>query len=444
VLRDKLQHVLARMEALLAVANFGASSTFWLITAFLVSVDDYGRLMTLQAAVLMLVAAFTLRTYDLVYFLTTSHRVPLRRAWHAGLAMEGTASLLCLALGLAAIFVIAPGRFPDPVGSAVFLALATAIVGQQSSIARLRRERRVIVVKVADSITLVLWAGAVLYLLLGLPRDREQLLILGAIPQATRTVIILAGALALRPRDPAGATEAQAPIAWPAVVRFVVGGQAVNFIKNGATSIETSILAAFIAPAPVALYRLSKSTQGIIGAFSNVAFQQGTDAMSQARDPAQRSALLGRLRAQGLRGSLAAYPLSMIFALVYAYVKPGVSGIEFQLVMAFSFLAFLPQVLLQGAFIVISLAGRQTSINLIYLVSTAVLVALSSALFVFPSIWLFLATLTIANGARLVMLERTARRVLPALGTGTVDQSSASALDQPEDAAEPAFGASAR
>ena len=430
----RLAYLTQRLESLLAVANFGASSTFWLTTAFLISVEDYGRLMTLQAAILLLVAAFTLRTHDLVYFLTVSHGASLARAWRAGLAMETVAAMLCLSGGLAIIFVIAPGRFPDPAGSAIFLAVATAVVAQQASIARIRRSGRAALIRGTDGIVLLLWGGALLYLLLGLDRDREQLLILGAMPQAVRTLLLVVCAAWLSEDE----TDNRTATPWAAVVRYVIGGQAVNFIKNGATSIETTILAAFISPAPVALYRLTKSTQGIVTAFSNVVFQQGTDALSSARDTAHRSELLRQLRRRGLRGALAAYPFSVIFALVYAYVKPDVSAVEFQLVMAFSFIALLPQILLQGSFIVISLAGKQVTVNLIYLISTVALVALSCALFVHPSIWVFLAALTGANVARLVMLDRAAKSVLPTLG-GRKDLSRPM-LDQPEDVVEPAYG----
>ena len=430
----RLAYLTQRLESLLAVANFGASSTFWLATAFLISVDDYGRLMTLQAAILLLVAAFTLRTHDLVYFLTVSHGTSLARAWRAGLAMETLAATLCLTAGLATIFIIVPGRFADPEGSAIFLAVATAVVAQQASIARIRRSGRAVLIRATDGFILVLWSGALLYLLLGFDRDREQLLILGALPQAVRTLLLVGSAALVRDAEADNRTATP----WAAVVRYVIGGQAVNFIKNGATSIETSILAAFIAPAPVALYRLTKSTQGIVTAFSNVVFQQGTDALSSARDVEHRSDLLRQLRTRGLRGALAAYPFSVIFALVYAYVKPDVSAVEFQLVMAFSFIALLPQILLQGSFIVISLAGKQVTINLIYLISTVALVVLSGALFVYPSIWVFLAALTGANVARLILLDRVARQVLPSL-SARGDQPRPM-LDQPEDVAEPAYG----
>lgn len=115
---------------------------------------------------------------------------------------------------------------------------------------------------------------------------------------------------------------------------------------------------------------------------------------------------------RSLRGSLATYPFAALFAVAYAWWKPGVGMIEFQLVMLFSFVAMLPNILLQGAFIVLSLAGKHATINSIYLLSAAALILLCAGLFFVPSIWVFLCAVAFANILRWLLLERSAGSVI--------------------------------
>lgn len=405
MLRASALYVSRRFESLMAIANFGASSLYWLAIAFIVSVSDYGVLMTAQAAILLVVALFTLRTHDMVFFLSGTHGYSIGHAWRAAFTLEIAALALCFAAGVAVILLLVPGTFPSLSVAVLFLTLSATVIFQQASIAKLRRLERLRTIHAANGATLALWVLALLWLALGSRDGLADFLVAGAIPLAGRSLILVAGALVARDR---AALASEGATDWWRVVRFAVSGQAVNFVKNGATSIETTILAIFVPPAPVALYRLTKSAQGMATAFSNVAFQQGSDSIASASAPGHRRDLLRRLRLRGLRGSLATYPFAAAFAALYAWWKPDVGMGEFQLVMAASFLAMLPQIMLQGAFIVLSLAGRHARINAIYLLSAAALGLFSCALFVVPSIWVFLAGLTAANVLRWVLLERAA------------------------------------
>lgn len=410
MLRASLDYVVRRFEALMALANFGASSLYWLGIAFLISVSDYGVLMTVQAAILLVVALFTMRTHDMVFFLSGTHGYSIGHAWRAAFTIEIAAMVLCLAAGVAVIFLIERDTFPSPFVAVLFLTLAATVIFQQASIAKLRRLERLGTIHAANGLTLFLWTLALAWLALTSPEALGDFLVVGAIPLAGRSLILVAGALVAH--DPA-ATGGR-PTEWGRVARFAISGQAVNFVKNGATSIETTILAIFVPPAPVALYRLTKSAQGMATAFSNVAFQQGSDSIASASAADHRRDLLRRLRLRGLRGSLATYPFAAAFAALYAWWKPEVGMVEFQLVMAFSFLAMLPQIMLQGAFIVLSLAGQHARVNAIYLLSAGALALFSCVLFAAPTIWAFLAALTAANVLRWALLERAAGALVEA------------------------------
>lgn len=408
MLRASVEYVVRRFEALMAVANFGASSLYWLVIAFLISVHDYGVLMTVQAAILLIVALFTLRTHDMVFFLSGTHGYTIGHAWRAAFSIEIVALALCLAVGSAAIFVVESASFPDPATALLFLGLSSLVIFQQASIAKLRRLERVGTIHWANCLTLVAWTSALTWLAMASDDAMGEFLLIGAAPLAVRSVVLVAGAIAVRNQAPPDNLRTQ----WGRVIRFAVSGQAVNFVKNGATSIETTLLAFFVSPALVALYRLTKSAQGMATAFSNVAFQQGSDSIASATKTDHRSDLLRRLRVRGLRGWLATYPFAAAFAAVYAWWKPDVGLVEFELVMLVSFVAMVPQILLQGAFIVLSLAGRHARINAIYLISAVALGVLSCAMFVEPTIWVFLAALTAANVLRWLLLERAAGAVV--------------------------------
>lgn len=409
MLRSSAAYIGQRFESLMAIANFGASSTYWLLIAFLISVTEYGVLMVAQAAILLVVALFTLRTHDMVFYLTKTHDYTISHAWRAAFMIEIVALSLCLVCGGSVILLIDSSMFPQPALMALFLALSSLVIFQQASIAKLRRLERMRTVHTANVLNLILWILALAWLVSGAPRTMANLLIIGAIPLAGRSVILVTGAIAARDRS-ARTVEPQTD--WGRVASFAVSGQAVNFVKNGATSIETTILAIFASPAAVALFRLSKSAQGMATAFSNVAFQQGSDALASSTGAAHRQDLLRRLRVRSLRGSLATYPFAALFAVAYAWWKPGVGMIEFQLVMLFSFVAMLPNILLQGAFIVLSLAGKHATINSIYLLSAAALILLCAGLFFVPSIWVFLCAVAFANILRWLLLERSAGSVI--------------------------------
>lgn len=409
MLRASAHYTARRFESLMAVANFGASSTYWLVIAFLISVTEYGVLMAAQAAVLLIVALFTLRTHDMVFYLTKTHEYSIGHAWRTAFTIELVALFLCLAVGTGALLVVDLAMFPQPPTMVLFLGLSALVIFQQASIAKLRRLDRLRSVHLANVLNLVLWILALVWLTFGSPRTMANLLIVGSIPLAGRSVVLVAGALAARDRSSEGA---EFRTDWGRVVRFAVSGQAVNFVKNGATSIETTILAIFASPAAVALFRLSKSAQGMATAFSNVAFQQGSDALASSLDPAHRKDLLGRLRVRGLRGSLATYPFMALFAFAYVWWKPEVGFLEFQVIMMMSFVAMLPNILLQGAFIVLSIAGLHARINFIYLLSAAALAVFCCALFFVPSIWVFLSALAAANILRWMLLERSAAKVV--------------------------------
>jgi len=404
-----LEYLRQRAESLLAVATFGASSVYWLGLALTMSAAEYGSMMILQAAVLLVVAVFTFRTHDLVHFLISKADQPTGRSWRIGLGVElGAAAVctVCATLG-AWTFTGTPAE-PRPEQIAIFAALAALSVAQGATVAKLRhldRDERIVWAGYACLVAWIAVGAAVLVL----PEHRPVLmLILGAAPQAVRTLVLLACSTV---KDGAGDDGRSRPAA-AMIARYLAGGQLINVVKNGATSIETMVLAAFAPPAVVALFRLAKSTLGAPSAASNVAVQRAFVSVAKAADSAGKVEVWRRMTRGTVRLCLVFYPISAAFALLYGLQKPDISVLTFELITAGVFVVFVPSLLLQGPFVILSVEGSQGAVNRAYIFSFVIFMAGSLLLFAVPSIWVFLAALLVSSLARQVLLERSAKAVL--------------------------------
>ena len=158
--RDKITRLVRdNLETLFAVANFGASSVFWLVLAFMMPAKLYGTMMTVQAAVFLIVTAFTFRTHDLVFFLVSKHGASVERAFRTGLAIEITAALLATlaCTGGAAIGYMPAGTEPQVAALALLAGIGSA---QGAVVAKLRylvEGRRIMV---ADATCMAAWLAA--------------------------------------------------------------------------------------------------------------------------------------------------------------------------------------------------------------------------------------------------------------------------------------------
>jgi hypothetical protein len=245
-------------------------------------------------------------------------------------------------------------------------------------------------------------------ILLARSHEPLEMLVVGSAPQAVRTIILVFLSIIANH----GRSAPKEPISGFVVIRFLAGGQIVNVVKNGATSIETMILAAFAAPQVIALYRLAKSSFGVATAASNTAVQQGFFSIAKAETIAAKFRQVRLLRLRLVRICLATYPLSCAFAGVYGMYKPDVTIISFELITFGVFLASLPTVLLQASFVVLSLEGKNGKVSIAYLLSLVVLLGISLALFVAPSVWLFLGALFASGLTRQLYLARCADALL--------------------------------
>jgi hypothetical protein len=409
MLTASLRHLQARAESLLAIAGFGASSLFWLVLAFLMPVSEYGLMMTVQAPVLLVVAAFNFRTHDLVYYLASQRGLGIERSWRIAVSIEAAATLASIAVcavGLAWFDIELPvtGHRGDVV---LFGALASLTVLQGSTVAKLRYHHRANRIVVANWVCIGGWLLAAMGLLWS-SRSPLAMLSLGSLPQALRSLALLVQSRVNSPED----RQSTPFVPRREIARYLAGGQMINVVKNGATSIETMILAAFAPPAMIAMYRLAKSTLGIAISAANVAFQQGYAAIAKAPDHTRKLVQLHLLNRRSLRVALASYPLSAAFALAYGLYEPKIEILTFELIVLGVFVAFIPSVLIQGPFIVVTLNGENRTANYAYLLSLAVFGVISLILFAVPSVWIFIAATFLGALSRHIVLSRRAAAML--------------------------------
>ena len=406
-----LRRLHGNVETLFAIANFGASSIFWLALAFLMPATRYGQMMTLQATIFLIVTAFTFRTHDLVFFLVRKRGQSIDDAFRVGFAIEVAAGILVAPLCAAAIAAVWTTPGTTPAGAALLALIAGIGSAQGAAVAKLRYMVHGRSVMLADATCMAGWIAAGCCALVLREASLLTLLAIGTVPNALRTIALLAGVRHHRTR-----TGSEPVISgWVdrnAIGRFLGGAQLTNFLKNGSVAIETMILAAFCPPTAVAMYRLAKSTQGAANAAINVEYQRSYSALARAETHPARLAVLHHLQRQSIRLCIALYPISAVFALADALHKPEIGLVTFQLVTLAAFVAFIPAALQQGYMILLLQEGAHNTVNAAYIVSVGLLCALALALFAVPTIWIFLAALIASAVARLGFLSVKASPLL--------------------------------
>lgn len=411
------------------MVGFAANSAFWLALAFLMGAQAYGELMTVQAAVLLVVSGATFRTHDLYFNLLAQHGQPHQRAYAIARGSEllaAAAATIVVCAG-AAVLLLPEQRFDAFAIACSYALLAALGASQGAAIAELRHAHRGDIIARTDAVAAVMW-GAAGVAAVFLERVNPLLpLLLGAAPTFGRSVLLARAARGLaRPGVP---LERIARGEVREVAGFLLGAQLTNFLKNGAVSIETVILAAF-APAPmVAMYRVARGVLGIAVAALNVAYQRVYPVLARAASAAEfRSAITG-LERRSLAICLITYPLSAFTALLYAWMKHDVGIAALQLLTLGTFLASLPSALQQGAFAVLSLRGLHRAANTAYVLWFVVLGAGSALLLLYPRIEVFMAALILAGAARLAYLKHRARAAQSARMPASPPQPQSGATD---------------
>ena len=412
------------------MVGFAGNSAFWLALAFLMSAQAYGELMTVQAAVLLVVSGLTFRTHDLFFNLLTQQARTPDQVYGITRRSELASAMLASAIVMvgAGAILLPHGQLVPFAITAGYAVLAAWGANQGAAIARLRQASRGDIIARTDVVASVLWGLAILAAIFLLRVHPLLPLLLGAAPPFARSCLLARSARRFAPDD--GTKSHFTNQERRNVARFLLGAQLTNFLKNGAVSIETVILAAFAPPPLVAMYRVARGVLGIAVAALNVAYQRVYPVLARARSKAEFRAAVASLERRSLLICLVTYPLSAGTALAYAWLKPGVAILELELLTLATFVASLPAALQQGAFAILSLRGQHRSANLAYIVWFAVLGAGSSVLIWVPRIEVFMAALILAGLARFGYLRRCAHAA-----PGPIDPPAQPAAPEPPDPA---------
>lgn len=406
MLAISLRPLLQRAEFLLAFANAGFGSLFWLIAAFVMSSSVYGAMMSVQAAVLVVVMAFSLRTHDLFFFLIDSNGMTAKRTYFALIKFELFSVLASSCLVAVASFIYFAGDITPALAATLFALAASLGSSNGTAVAEARFSRRNREILIADAICLAFWLAALGAIVFGPQPDPSVVLVIGAVPLAARTAFLIVRTARMAARQATPGDRGPSLEHRRTMITFLAAGQSANFLKNASISIETVLVALFFNPATVALYRIARAALGLSSSALNVTYQRTFPKLAAATSREETSRLARLLERRSLLLQLCAFPVASGIGYVYATTHPEVSHVMIQLVTAGLLLSLLPVALQQGVFAVLNLKGRHHQVSFGYVLALAGLALAALATALWPRLWVFIAGLTLANFLRLAWLRR--------------------------------------
>jgi O-antigen/teichoic acid export membrane protein len=400
--------VLRYIEPMLAMGTFAASSLFSLLLAFVLDPSLYGLMMTWQAAILIVSSILTTRTYELFFHLQSKHDVDGRSAFRASLKIEIVSSIAIVAICTAGAFFAAMSNshIPETKNVAILASLIAFGTMQGSSVAWLRYTGQWSFVAAADFVCILTWGAALIILILSGIRDPLTLLLLNGLAQGVRAASLFIACAITFDRTREFDDRNEAPTLGK-VLRFVFGGQITNALKNGSTSFETIIVAAFFGPVAVALYRIARALIGLPTAALNVLLQKSYPALTQSAPGAERKDVQQKLAHRSVKVALLLYPVAAGVGVIYAIIKPEVDLIQFQLILAVCYLTLIPAAQQQAAFVLLSVNGEHAALSLGYIVAFVFLLFSVGLLTIFPSLTIFLLSVFGAAVIRAWIINRS-------------------------------------
>jgi hypothetical protein len=413
MLRASLQQVRARAESLFAIANTAAGSLFWLALAFTMSPYDYGRMMALQASVLLVGLLLSFRTHDLVFYLMNSLRFSLERGFRIAAWIEWLTTIIGVAFIISSlsIYFYISGEKVSTLGLVGFSVLSTIGSNQGAAIAKLRYSHLDRTILRADTICVACWLAALATVPLAQSLSSAVILMVGAAPTAVRAAWLTAMALMAPAGDAPRPRFVPPRQNVPVIVKYLLSGQATNFVKNGAVSLETLILAAFVNPRIVGLYRIARGALGVSTAALNVLYQKAFPKLARSPSPEDARQIARQLGRNSVLLQLSIFPLAAVVVFAYGATRPDATTPELLLLLVGILVTQIPVALQQSSFAVLSLAGRHHTVSLGFLFSFGVLAAVAGLMFVWPSLLTFLLGLTLANLVRFGWLRAKSAEV---------------------------------
>lgn len=393
-----------RKEILSVALSFGATSLFWLAAAIRMDTAVYGRMMQVQALLLIITALFSLRTHDLVFHLRTSHSWSLRRAFWISLCVELVLTASSTACSFVAWYWVSSdsssaAAVSDCAAWPLALLLVNLTIVQGASAAYLRGGHRDLQVAKADLLTAAAWSLALAWQMLVVHPAIANVLIVGFAAAAVRPMALTAFALIVAAGDNTPEHGEAKMLDRRGVGYVLIAGQFTNLMKSNLLSVETLLLGQLVSSEAVALFRVSRSFLNLSTVLLNISYQKTFRDLAASLSRIQRAAIIRRMTITSLKLWGMSVPFVFLAAMMYMWLRPS-SGYEGLLpVLGVATFASLPLVLQQSDFAALTLEGRFGRINLAYGIGFVVLLIGCAVLAKWMTLMIFLL---LSGGASLV------------------------------------------
>lgn len=389
-----------KLELLAASASFGAASVFWLCTAYAISADSFGLLMQWYAAVVLLVSFFSMRTYDLLFYLKSRTGSNGRNAFCRALKVE-CAAYAASSLLVSALCLISPalgGNFSPMAAIAMGMLSSTAVLlgASQALLRTVKRERDL---AFSDAVALLAFVAAAAGVLWLRP-DSATLLLWALAAFAVKPLVQLAFALVrLRNLD-----QEPVPAEQVAIGGYVFSGQLTNVLKNNFVALETLLLAQVAPTQAVALLRLSRSFVNFTTVLLNQAYQRAFLQFSQ-RPENEHPGLMRRMNWLSLKLFALAIPVVILAAFAFQYLKSDSAYQDLLLVVGLTLLAAVPVALQQSHMAYRLLKGQFRRVNVANVAGMSLIALVTLATPWVNDVYSFLILCLIAATVRWLMMR---------------------------------------
>jgi O-antigen/teichoic acid export membrane protein len=410
-----------RFESLTSIFSFGATSLFWLVVAFKFSPEDYGRIMQVQSLLLMLFSLFSLRTYDLSFYLQRTHALSDFAAFRWSIGIEIVMFTISVIVIVVSVSAGLTSGFDLPLAipnlEVVLLAVAiSSSVFQGSTQALLRSHHRDIGISIANLTSGLAFISGVVIVLLSLETGPGLILAIWAAGTAARSLPLIALVLWSgrvgsdeSPTTEGGARQGLSRAARWSVLRFLVVGQLANVVKSNTLAIETLLLGGLASDNAVAVFRIARSILNVMVVVLNVVYQRAFRDLRHVQDATKRSVIFRAIERRSLVTSLATAPLCILGTAAFVLLNPAVEYRQLYVVVPLMILATLPVAMQQSRFAFLSLTARFLKINLAYVAGISALATLSFIFQAFLSPALYVFLLFLSNLVRMLIMQLLSR-----------------------------------
>lgn len=402
-----------RKEILPVAISFGTSSLFWLGASIRMEVADYGRMMQQQAILLIVIAVFSLRTYDLVFHLQKSHALSLRRAYRVALMIEVVLAVLSTACSLVFIncafgdsFNAAATGFDVMWSLTVLLANLSIMQGASTAYLRgIHQDQRIAVV---DLLTAAAWVAALIWLATTEHPKIVEVLSTGFIAAAMRPLALIILAHAVIVNHQTLEHRNAKPLDRYKVSYILAAGQFTNLIKNNLLSFETLLLGYFVTSEAVSVFRVARSFLNLSTVILNISYQKTFRDLAACASHLQRKSIIHSMTVKSFKLWGSSMPVIFIAAILYDQFQIGPGYADLLLVLGVVAITSVPVALQQSDFAALSLYNRFSQINWAYGVGFLVLLMGCLALSNRITLMIFILISGSATLVRFFLLRRAA------------------------------------